>query len=228
MKWFNASLFALSLSLCAPLAANAQPAPGPHHGAPGYAQHNDDHRNSKDCRPGEPCCRPGEPCHAGVAVPPPVVHHPAPAPHPAPVVHPAPAPHHPAPVAHPAPAPHHPAPVVHPAPAPHPAPVVHHPVPAPHHSAMHPHDFSNLKHSVENARFNSDKMDILRAAKHSNFFTSEQVRQLMLALTFDSDREEAAVMLYSNVVDKHNWFVIYDTLTFSSSRDSIDRKLGIR
>jgi len=92
---------------------------------------------------------------------------------------------------------------------------------------MHPHDFDNLLGSIDRATFKSDKMDRVRMAKHNNNFTCDQVRQIMLHLTFDSDREDAAVMLYPNVVDKGNWYMVYDAFTFSSSGDSVNRRLGI-
>ena len=85
---------------------------------------------------------------------------------------------------------------------------------------MHPSDFANLLDSIDRATFKGDKLNVIRSAS-SNYFTCSQVKQIILRLTFDSDRVEAACMLYPSVVDRNNWFTVLDAATFSSSRDAI-------
>lgn len=220
MKFYKSFLIASALAYISPALAFAQPAPPPAPaplvqpappGAPGYPAPRPGDKHD-DYRPGQP------------VVPPNAVH-------PAPIAQPGPAPSgHPSP--HPA---AQPKPATHPTPAPHvysysykPAPPG--PPPAPGYNparlGMHANDFNILLHSVDNAPFKSDKVTRIRAAK-DNYFTSAQVKTLLLHLPYDSDRTDVAVMLYSHVVDKNNWFIIYDAIDFASSRERIERELGL-
>ena len=228
MKWIVSALLATSITLAIPSFVMAQPGPGPmggpgmgpmHGNGHGQGYGHNQHKKKKDKDRDD--YRGYD--HQPGMVPPP---HPAPVPPP----HPAPAPR-PAPVAHPRPAPvPPPPPIVSPVPAPPPS--VYHPVTvlvsepvyAPVVRAMHPRDFRNLVRSIEHATFSDDKLMIIRSARLNNF-TSDQVRDILRRLDFDSERIDAAVMLYPRVVDRSNWFIIYDTLDYASSRREIEHQI---
>lgn len=197
-------------------------------------------------QPGQPMMAPGQPGHPGQpgpgpnakpkpnvphAQPGPNNHGPAPAPGkpgPGPMKPaPAPAPHHgpaPAPAPHhgpaPAPAPHHgPAPVPPPPVVVHPAPVPP-PPPAPQ-IVMNHQDFARLLRSIDRAPFKADKLARVQSAAATNRFSSQQAKELLTHLNFDSDRVKAACSLYPSVVDAANWHIVYEALSYSSSHAQV-------
>ena len=56
-----------------------------------------------------------------------------------------------------------------------------------------------------------------------NNFTTQQVNDLMLLFTFESNRMEVAKYAYCHIVDKQNIYQLMDVLTFSSSKDELAR-----
>ena len=104
-----------------------------------------------------------------------------------------------------------------------------HPVP-PHHPGMKemdPREFSHLLNSISKPAVGANKLARIRAAAKSNYFTADQVRQLMKAVRMENDKISVAVELYRRVIDRHNWHVIYSALTFAASKHEIDRRLGL-
>ncbi|MDX9722372.1 MAG: DUF4476 domain-containing protein [Myxococcota bacterium] len=88
--------------------------------------------------------------------------------------------------------------------------------------------FAALNSSIQNSSFDSDKVKAIgTAARSGNYFTCAQVVSLLGHLSFDSDKVEAAATLYPNVVDPKNWFMVFDTFTFDSSRDDLRSRLGL-
>lgn len=88
--------------------------------------------------------------------------------------------------------------------------------------------FAALNSSIQNSSFDSDKVKAIgTAARSGNYFTCAQVVSLLAHLSFDSDKVEAAATLYPYVVDPKNWFMVFDTFTFDSSRDDLRSRLGL-
>lgn len=205
MKWYQTLCIACGIALFAPSIASAQPVPA-HHGsaasnAKGNSHHDKKHDKDKDKD------KKDEKKGHGSNHKPDVVKPVRPDFHPAAPAQPShrPAPAHPS---HPVPGPAAPA----------------HPVPThdPMIHGMHPHEFEHLVHSVKHSNFKADKVNLIKVAARSNRFTSDQVKILMDSLAFDNDRVEVACTLYPHVVDRQNWFKIFDSLKFSSSRHRIE------
>ena len=75
--------------------------------------------------------------------------------------------------------------------------------------------------------FDFDKVAVIEGiAGSGQRFTSEQVRQLVLLLDFESNRYEALVALHRTVVDPQRYPLVFDVLTFSSSRRKLEQELG--
>ncbi|MBQ9395250.1 MAG: DUF4476 domain-containing protein [Proteobacteria bacterium] len=92
---------------------------------------------------------------------------------------------------------------------------------------MDPKSFSELLNAVSRPAVAGNKLARIRAAAKNNYFTADQVRQLMKADRLENDKIIIAVELYKRVIDKNNWHVIYSALTFSSSKQEVDRRLGL-
>jgi hypothetical protein len=78
-------------------------------------------------------------------------------------------------------------------------------------------DFSDLKGSINNRNFESYNSTIVKTAIDNNYFTSEQVRELMRYFTFENTKLEIAKYSYKKVCDTKNFFKVYDAFDFESS-----------
>jgi hypothetical protein len=87
--------------------------------------------------------------------------------------------------------------------------------------------FSKFLQALRRETFDDDKLEFLAPVARQSYFSSEQARQILDKFSFDRNRKEAAIILYPKVVDLVNWFVIYDTFTFSSNVDDIRARLGL-
>ena len=197
MKWYNSLLIACGIALFSPQIASAKPIPAAadNHGIAG-------------AKPAPaPVARPAAPKPAPVAKPampaPPAARPAMPAP---PAARPA---MPPAPAARPMP----PAPAARPAP---PAP----PAPPARNLGMNPRDFRRILDSIDRERSSSKKLRKARKALDSRL-TSAQVKDILLRLTFDSDRVDFACDAYRNVVDRKNWSSVLSALDFRSSRNKV-------
>lgn len=103
-------------------------------------------------------------------------------------------------------------------------PVVHTPVapvvaPAP--LPMHQNDFTQLKSTIANAGFESTRMSILKQALPYNFFTTQQVAEMMNQFWFESSKLEVAKLMYPKTLDQYNYYVINNQFSFSSSVNAL-------
>jgi hypothetical protein len=87
-------------------------------------------------------------------------------------------------------------------------------------------DFSTLLAHVTAASFDQNKLDLVRAIAPQSVFTVDQVVALMQTSSFDETRIEIAATLRPRIVDPARWYLVYDALTFSSSRDTLRQRVG--
>jgi len=99
--------------------------------------------------------------------------------------------------------------------------------PEPQPETMPDESFFKFLQALGRKTFDDDKLEFLAPVARQSYFSSEQARQILDKFSFDRNREEAAIILYPKVVDPVNWFVIYDTFTFSSNVDDIRARLGL-
>ncbi len=78
-------------------------------------------------------------------------------------------------------------------------------------------DFDDLKKSIGNRNFESSNIEVVKTAIDNNYFTSEQVKDLMRFFTFDDSKLEVAKYSYKKVCDQNNFFKVYDAFDFESS-----------
>jgi hypothetical protein len=87
--------------------------------------------------------------------------------------------------------------------------------------AMDPAQFQLLKSSIQSQWFSSGQMDIFNQALATNYFTSQQVKELVDLFSFDSDQLVVAKRAYTKTVDPQNYFVVNNALQFSSSVNAL-------
>ena len=86
--------------------------------------------------------------------------------------------------------------------------------------------FTSFKQAVSSASFSDDKKQIIQSAAYNNSFLVSQVVEIMRIMSFDDDKVDAASTLYPSVCDKNNWYMVYNELSFSSSKDTLRNKVG--
>lgn len=92
---------------------------------------------------------------------------------------------------------------------------------------MNPNDFMALKQTIISRTFDSSKRDAIKFALNTNKFTSEQVRDLMNLLDFESSKMEIAKLAYASTIDQQNYYEVYDAFDFESSIAELNSALGI-
>lgn len=86
---------------------------------------------------------------------------------------------------------------------------------------MNGHTFNQLVVSLQNENFDGNKLSIAQQALQYNNLNTEQVAVLTQQFTFDSSKLEFTKMAYEKTVDKHNYFIINNEFTFSSTADDL-------
>lgn|GEM_PF-962225 len=91
---------------------------------------------------------------------------------------------------------------------------------------MEPAAFAELKHTIARTSFDSSKLEMAKFAASRNRMNSAQIAELTDLLSFDSSRLEFAKFAYHYVADPGSYFVVANTLTFSSSKRELFEYIG--
>ena len=91
--------------------------------------------------------------------------------------------------------------------------------------AMNQGQFSQVLSQIKNQSFESTRLTLTKQIIGSNWFTSEQVRQIMTQMSFEDTRVEIARFAYNRVLDPQNYFVVNSAFSFSSSVDELNQYL---
>lgn len=82
--------------------------------------------------------------------------------------------------------------------------------------AMSITDFAQAKESLRREWFENNRLATAKQIIDQNYFTSQQVKELMLLFTFENNRLDIAKYAYGKTVDKGDYFVVNDAFTFNS------------
>ena len=86
---------------------------------------------------------------------------------------------------------------------------------------MSAENFNALKATVSNDPYDNSRVNIVRQAANSNYFTAIQVKQLLQVFSYENSKLAVAKLLYSRTVDKGNYFMVNDAFTYSNSKDEL-------
>jgi len=89
--------------------------------------------------------------------------------------------------------------------------------------AMSDNDFINAKESLTREWFENKRANLAKQVFDGNYFRSSQVKDLLQLFTFENNKLELAKYAYGRTVDKGNYIIINDVLTFSNSKDELAR-----
>lgn len=86
---------------------------------------------------------------------------------------------------------------------------------------MSDQSFAALKATLANERFDNSRVTIAKQVIDQNYFTADQVKQLLQMYSFDNYKLDLAKYAYKNTVNKQDYFILYEVFTFSSSKDDL-------
>ena len=112
-----------------------------------------------------------------------------------------------------------------PAPAPGPRPGPAH-QPLPRGQGPMSHDaLQNLLSQLKDTAFADAQLGLVRDAARRNRFETNQVVKILKLFTFGKDQVEAGAILYPKVIDKKNFFNVYQVFTFDSDKAALRQKV---
>ena len=82
-------------------------------------------------------------------------------------------------------------------------------------------EFNDFASAVRNNSFDSNKLSLIKQQLKSTMFTAQQIRTLMNMIDFDSNRLQLGKMMYTNCVDRNNFYKVYETFDFDSNRRNL-------
>ncbi len=89
--------------------------------------------------------------------------------------------------------------------------------------AMNDRDFSMAKESLRKEWFENSRLAQAKQIIEQNNFTSQQVKELMMLFTFENNRLEVAKYAYGKTIDKRNYFIVNEALTFSRNKEQLNQ-----
>ncbi|KIC61532.1 DUF4476 domain-containing protein [Chryseobacterium taiwanense] len=69
-----------------------------------------------------------------------------------------------------------------------------------------------------NARFDDDRLSMIRQQMRITLFSSQQIQTLVKEMSFDKNKLTLAKSIFNNCVDKHKYFIVCDAFDFESSK----------
>ncbi len=86
--------------------------------------------------------------------------------------------------------------------------------------------FQQLKNTLNSESFDSSRLELLESTLRNNHFYALQVKELMTYLSFESGKLQFAKSAYLRVVDPENYFVVRESLTYSSSKTELSNYIN--
>jgi hypothetical protein len=85
------------------------------------------------------------------------------------------------------------------------------------------YNLSQIIQGYKNTTFESDRLQYIRTVASSNYFLINQIIELVNSTSYASEDTKLSVIeiLYPNITDTNNNFLLYDCFTFSSSKEKL-------
>jgi hypothetical protein len=84
-------------------------------------------------------------------------------------------------------------------------------------------DFESLKRSLQQEKFTSNRMTKAKTAISSNYFKTEQVKQMAQLFSFEDDKMQLVKQAYPKTVDRSTYYQLSDLFSFSTNKDELAR-----
>lgn len=86
---------------------------------------------------------------------------------------------------------------------------------------MNDFDFSQAKETLRKEWFENTRVTTAKQIIDRNYFTSRQVKEILLLFTFENNRLDLAKYAYGKTVDKGNYFIVNDAFTFNNNKEKL-------
>jgi len=86
--------------------------------------------------------------------------------------------------------------------------------------------FNDVLYSIQQSRFNKDKVNVAKQAIANNGVNTNQLLQILNQIDFESSKLEIAKYAYHHTFDKENYFKVNQAFTFSSSKRKLDQYIN--
>jgi hypothetical protein len=87
--------------------------------------------------------------------------------------------------------------------------------------AMTNNDFAQAKESLRREWFENTRLETAKQVIDRNYFTSQQVKEIVLLFTFENNRLDIAKYAFGKTVDKGNYFIVNDAFTFNNNKEAL-------
>ena len=87
--------------------------------------------------------------------------------------------------------------------------------------AMTSNRFGQAKETLRREWFENTRLETAKQIIDQNYFTSQQVKELVLLFTFENNRLDIAKYAYGKTVDKGNYFIMNDAFTFNGNKEKL-------
>ena len=86
---------------------------------------------------------------------------------------------------------------------------------------MNINDFAQAKETLRREWFENTRLATAKQIIDRNYFTSQQVKELMLLFTFENNRLDIAKYAYGKTVDKGNYFIMNDAFAINGNKERL-------
>jgi hypothetical protein len=82
-------------------------------------------------------------------------------------------------------------------------------------------DFTQARETLRREWFENTRLETAKQIIDRNYFTSQQVKEMILLFTFENNRLDIAKYAYGKTVDKGNYFMLNDAFTFNNNKEAL-------
>jgi hypothetical protein len=87
---------------------------------------------------------------------------------------------------------------------------------------MNSRDFADFKKLINDRTFETTKFDMTKSVIDNNYFSVDQVREILSWFVFENNKLELAKYAFKNTVDRNNYFKLYDIFIFETNVTDLD------
>ncbi|MEO6405242.1 MAG: DUF4476 domain-containing protein [Ferruginibacter sp.] len=90
-------------------------------------------------------------------------------------------------------------------------------------TAMNARDFMMMKQTIGRENFEATRLSIAKQAISGNYFSAQQVMELMQLFSYENNKLDTAKYAYRFAADKNNYYQVADALGYSVSKEELMR-----
>jgi hypothetical protein len=87
--------------------------------------------------------------------------------------------------------------------------------------AMSDQSFAALKEALVKEKFDNSRLTIAKQVMLQNYFTVDQVKQMIMLFSFDNYKLDLAKTAYKYTVNRPDYFMLYEVFSFSNSKEEL-------